>query len=394
MNEAAALGRQAVIVDGVRTPFGRAHAAKGVLRAIRADELAAGCLRELVHRNQLEPALVDEVILGTALSAVELSLNGARQVALLAGLPVTCPAVTVNRLCGSSLQALHQAVHAIQASDADVVLVGGVEKMSGQEPPAPSTLHPRLAAITGRDSMSMGLTAEFLARRFAISRADQDAWALRSHQLGSRRLATRPTGLLPEVMPVDGQDEAGRPIRVDGDQGLRPDSSLAALATLSPAFLPAGGTITAGNSSPRSDGAAALLVMSASRAKSLGCRPLAMVRATATVGVSPAEMGLGPVPAIQKVLRRASLSLGDIDAIELNEAFAAQALACVRRAGLEPDRVNRRGGAIALGHPLGASGARIILSLIHSLHAEDRGMGLATLCIGMGQGMATLLQRP
>jgi acetyl-CoA acyltransferase len=386
--------RQVVIVDGVRTPFGRAHATKGWLRNVRPDELVAGCWRELIRRNALNPALVDDAILGLALSPVELALNGARQASLLAGLPVTCPAVTVNRLCGSSLQALHHAAHAIQAGDADVVLVGGVERMTGQEAPAPAVLHPRLAAITPRESLSMGLTAEFLAHRYGISRADQDAWAVRSHQRASAARSAPPTtGLRPEILPVLGHDDQGLPLVVERDQSLRPDASAESLAALSPAFLPSAGTVTAGNSSPRSDGAAALLVMSAERAKSLGYRPLAIVRATAVAGVSPAEMGLGPVSAIAKVLPRAGLTLADIGSVELNEAFAVQALACIRQAGLNPDRVNERGGAIAIGHPLGASGARITLSLLHSLHNSRQEFGLVAMCIGMGQGIATLLQR-
>jgi acetyl-CoA acyltransferase len=385
--------RQAVIVDGVRTPFGRAHATKGWLRNVRPDELVAGCWRELVRRNALDPALVDEAILGLALSPVELALNGARQASLLAGLPLTCPAVTVNRLCGSSLQALHQAAHAIQAGDADVVLVGGVERMTGQEAPAPAVLHPRLAAITPRESMSMGLTAEFLAHRYGISRADQDAWAVRSHQRSSLAAQTRAPGLQAEVMSVVGHDDQGLPLLIDRDQTLRTDASAESLAALSPAFLSQGGTVTAGNSSPRSDGAAALLVMSAERARSLGYRPLAKVVATAVVGVSPAEMGLGPVSAIAKVLQRGGLTLADIASLELNEAFAVQTLACIRQAGLDPARVNERGGAIAVGHPLGASGARITLSLLDSLHNSRQEFGLVAMCIGMGQGIATLIQR-
>jgi acetyl-CoA acyltransferase len=390
----ASPARQAVIVDGVRTPFGRAHATKGWLRNVRPDELVAGCWRELVRRNALDPAMVDEAILGLALSPVELALNGARQASLLAGLPITCPAVTVNRLCGSSLQALHQATHAIQAGNAEVVLVGGVERMTGQEPPPPSVLHPRLAAITPRESLSMGLTAEFLASRFGITRDEQDAWAVRSHQRASAALAAPPTtGLRPEIFPVVGHDDQGLPLLVDRDQAIRPEASTESLGALSPAFLPSAGTVTAGNSSPRSDGAAALLVMSAERARSLGYRPLAKVVATAVVGVSPAEMGLGPVSAIAKVLPRAGLTLADIGSVELNEAFAVQTLACIRQAGLDPDRVNERGGAIAVGHPLGASGARITLSLLHSLHNSPQDFGLVAMCIGMGQGIATLVQR-
>jgi acetyl-CoA acyltransferase len=381
--------RQAVIVDGVRTPFGRAHPEKGWLRNIHADELAANCLRELIQRNNLDPQLVDDVIVGCALQTGEMSLNAARPIALLAGLPVTCPAVTVNRLCGSSLQALHQAVHAIEAGHADVQLVAGVERMTGQPPPPADLLHPKLSAVTSPAAMSMGLTAEFLAQRHGISRADQDALALRSHQRAAANLNI-------EILPCWGHDERGERCLITCDQTVRPETNLAALGQLPAAFWKNGsvhGTVTAGNSSPRSDGAAALLVMSRETASGLGYRSIAVIKGTAVAGITPSEMGLGPVPAIEKLLSRAKLTLGGIGSIELNEAFAAQALACIRQGGLDPEKVNRRGGAIAIGHPLGASGARLILSLIHTLHSDKSEFGIAAMCIGMGQGIATLLQR-
>lgn len=369
--------RQAVIVDGVRTPFGRAHAEKGWLRNIRADELAAHCLRWLLARNKLDRTTIDDVIVGCALQTGEMSLNAARQIALLAGLPVTCPAVTVNRLCGSSLQALHQAVHAIEAGQADVQLVAGVEKMTDQPAPPLELLHPQLMEVTSKSAISMGLTAEFLAQRYDISRADQDAFAARSHQLAA---AADDMSLIPIAGIVR-------------DQTLRPETNIAALAQLPSAFMDKG-TVTAGNSSPRNDGASALLVMSRETASNLGLKPQAIVSATAVAGVTPSEMGLGPVAAIEKLLQRSQRKLTDIDAIELNEAFAAQALACIRLAQLDPEKVNRRGGAIAIGHPLGASGCRLIMSLIQSLQADGANLGIATMCIGMGQGIATLLERP
>ncbi len=380
------LARQAVIVDGVRTPFGRAHPEKGWLRNVRADELAANCLRVLIQRNNLNPHVVDDVIVGCALQAHEMALNAARQIALLAGLPVTCPAVTVNRLCGSSLQALHQAVHAIEAGHADVQLVAGVEKMTGQAPPPADLLHPLLASVTSPAALSMGMTAEFLAKRYSISRADQDAFALRSHQLATA------ANLQCEILPTWGHAESGERILIDQDQTLRIDANLPSLAKLLPAFLPAG-TVTAGNSSPRNDGAAALLVMSRETASGLGFRQFSLVKGTAVAGVTPSEMGLGPVPAIEKLLNLAKLPLAGIGSIELNEAFAAQAVACIRQGCLDPEKVNRRGGAIAVGHPLGASGCRLILSLIHTLHSDASEYGLAAMCVGMGQGIATLLQR-
>jgi len=378
--------RQAVIVAGVRTPFGRAHPEKGWLRKIRADELAAACLRELIARTQLDPALVDDVIVGCALQTNEMSLNAARQIALLAGLPVTCPAVTVNRLCGSSLQALHQAVHAIEAGQADVQLVAGVEKMTGQPPPPADLLHPQLARVVSSATLSMGLTAEFIAQRYKISRADQDAFAARSHRLAAAASDTT-------LISIIGHNEQGESFLMERDQTLRPDTNTAALAKLSSAFV-AGGTVTAGNSSPRSDGAAALLLMSRETASQLNLEPLVTVCATAVAGVTPSEMGLGPVSAIDKLLQRIKLTLADITAIELNEAFAAQVLACIRLAKLDPEKVNRRGGAIAIGHPLGASGCRLVLSLIQSLQADAAEHGIAAMCIGMGQGIATLLSRP
>ncbi|WP_254512176.1 thiolase family protein [Anatilimnocola floriformis] len=377
--------RAAVIAAGARTPFARAHAEKGWLRNIRADELAAHCIRTLLTQQNLDPEIIDDVIVGCALQTGEMSLNAARQIALLAGLPVTCPAVTVNRLCGSSLQALHQAVHAIEAGHADVQLVVGVEKMTGQTPPPSDLLHPQLAQVTSPAAMSMGLTAEFLAQRYNISRADQDAFAARSHQLAA---ATND----PFVIPISGHNEHGERILIDRDQTVRADTNIAALSRLPAAFVK-GGTVTAGNSSPRNDGAAALLVMSRETASELGLPELAIVRGTAVAGITPSEMGLGPVPAIKKLLQRAKLSLSNIDAIELNEAFAAQALACIRQAELDPEKVNRRGGAIAIGHPLGASGVRLILSLLQSLQTTDTTFGLAAMCIGMGQGIATLLER-
>jgi acetyl-CoA acyltransferase len=383
--------RQAVIVDGLRTPFGRAHPTKGWFRQVRGDELAASCLRELIARNELDVQLVDDVILGIALPTGELSLNAARQISLLAGLPVTCPAATVNRLCGSSLQALNQAAHAIETGAANVIFVGGVERMSAQPAFDPTIFHPQLAKFTSYDSLNMGLTAEHLARTHGISRTDQDAYAARSHELTA---AARPAaGLKPETLPTWGHDESGKHILVASDQCLRPDTTPAALAKLLPAFNTDGGTITAGNSSPRNDGAAALLVMARETALALGHEPLATIRGSATVGITPCEMGLGPVPAIQRLLTRQACDFRSVDHLELNEAFAAQVLACVQVGSLPMEKLNRRGGAIAIGHPLGASGARLVLSLLHSLHSTDSHRGIAALCVGLGQGMATLIER-
>jgi acetyl-CoA acyltransferase len=309
----------------------------------------------------------------------------------MAGLPMATGGTTVNRLCGSSLQALNQAAHAIAAGFEDVQIVGGLEHMHHLPMDHGLDINPKLFHRTSRAALMMGVTAEFLAQTYDISRRDQDAFALRSHQ---RAAAAHAGGQFQrEIVPVYAKDEQGQRFLATTDQCVRPDTSLEALAALEPAFLPKFGTVTAGNSSPLNDGAAALLIMSETKAKALGLTPLVRVRATAVAGVEPCVMGTGPVPAVQKVLKRAGLTLRDIDLIELNEAFAAQALACIRLLGLDEEKVNVRGGAIALGHPLGASGARIATTLIHAMIDRGATLGLATMCIGLGQGIATVFER-
>ena len=309
----------------------------------------------------------------------------------MAGLPVETGGATVNRLCGSSLQALNQAAHSIAAGFEDVQIVGGLEHMQHLPMDHGLDLNPKLFQQTSKAALMMGVTAEFLAQTQGISRQDQDAFALRSHQ---RAAAAHAEGEFKrEIVPVYGRDEQGNRFLATGDQCVRPDTTMEALAALEPAFMPKVGTVTAGNSSPLNDGAAALLVMSDEKAKSLGLKPLVRVRATAVAGVEPCVMGTGPVPAVQKVLKRAGLTLEDIDLIELNEAFAAQALACIRMLGLDEEKVNVRGGAIAIGHPLGASGARIATTLIHTMLDRDANLGIATMCIGLGQGIATVFER-
>jgi acetyl-CoA acyltransferase len=384
--------KHAVVVDCVRTPIGRAHKEKGVFREVRSDDLAVEVVRALVERSGIEPNEIEDVVLGNTQQQGEQGFNAARAVALMAGLPMHTGGATINRLCGSSLQALNQASHAIMAGFEDVQIVGGLEHMHHIPMEADLDLNAKLFTRTSKAALHMGITAEFLAQTHGISRQEQDAFALRSH----RRAAAAQAGgeFKKEMVPVWGRDEAGDRVLVDRDQCVRPDTSAEALGALKPAFLPPGlGTVTAGNSSPLNDGAAALLIMSDEKAKALGLKPLVRVLATAVVGVEPAVMGSGPVPATQKALKRAGLSLKDIDLIELNEAFAAQSIACIRMLELDEEKVNVRGGAIAIGHPLGASGARISTTLIHNMIDRGANLGLATMCIGVGQGIATIFER-
>ena len=398
--------KTAVVIDCCRTPIGRSHAEKGVFRDVRSDDLAVAVVRALVERTGIDPAAIEDVVLGNTQQTREQGMNVARTVGLMAGLPVDAGGATVNRLCGSSLQALAQASHAILADAEDVQIVGGLEHMHHIPMDAGIDLNPKLFTRTSKGALMMGITAEFLAQTQGISREEQDKFALASHQkataaynngdgaVAGATSATESAGAFAhEIIPVWGRDEAGNRILVERDQCVRPDASLEALAALQPAFMPGMGTVTAGNSSPLNDGAAALLIMSEDRAKSLGLTPLVKVRATAVAGVDPAVMGTGPVPATQKALHRAGLTLADIDLIELNEAFAAQALACIRMLDMDEAKVNVRGGAIAIGHPLGASGARIATTLIHAMHDRDAALGLATMCIGVGQGIAVIFER-
>ena len=381
----------AVVIDCVRTPIGRAHKDRGWFRDVRSDDLAVACVRALVERTGIAPGEIEDVILGNTQQTGEQGLNAARSVALMAGLPVETGGATVNRLCGSSLQALNQAVHSIAAGFENVQIVGGLEHMQHLPMDHGLDINPKLFQQTSKAALMMGVTAEFLAQTQSISREDQDAFALRSHQ---RAAAAHAKGEFQrEIVPVYGRDEQGNRFLATSDQCVRPDSTLEALSALEPAFMPKVGTVTAGNSSPLNDGAAALLIMSEEKATALGLKPVVRVRVTAVAGVEPCVMGTGPVPAVQKVLKRAGLTLQDIDLIELNEAFAAQALACIRMLGLDEEKVNVRGGAIALGHPLGASGARIATTLINTMIDRGANLGIATMCIGLGQGIATVFER-
>jgi acetyl-CoA acyltransferase len=383
--------KRPVIVAAVRTPIGRSHKEKGVFRDVRSDDLAVVAIKGLVERSGIDPAQIEDVVLGNTQQQGEQGLNVARTVALMAGLPMQSGGATINRLCGSSLQALNQAAHSIIAGAEDVQIVGGLEHMQHIPMDAGIDLNPKLFERTSKGALLMGVTAEFLAQTQGISREDQDAFALRSHQRAAA--ATAKGEFKPEIVPVYGRDEAGNRILVETDQCIRADASMKALAALKPAFMPGMGTVTAGNSSPLNDGAAAVLIMSEEKAKALGLKPLVRIVATAVVGVEPAVMGTGPVPAVKKVLGRAGMKLTDIDLIELNEAFASQALACIRMLKLDEAKTNVRGGAIAIGHPLGASGARIATTLVHTMIDKGAATGLATMCIGVGQGIATIFER-
>jgi acetyl-CoA acetyltransferase family protein len=399
---------EAVIVSAVRSPIGRAH--KGVLKDIRADDLAAYIVRAAIERvPKLDPALVEDVILGCAFPEGEQGMNLARLVAALAGLPETAGGVTVNRFCASSLQAVNMAAQNIMLGLGDVVIAGGIESMSrvpmgGFNP----SFNPRLVPANADDDkkganinnpfpsceldyahfsyIPMGMTAENVAREYGISREAQDAFALRSHQ---RALAATDNGTFKrEIIPIPLPN--GRLMEID--EGPRRDTSLERLASLEPVFIK-GGTVTAGNSSPLNDGASAVILMSDVLARDLGITPLARVHTMAVAGVRPDVMGIGPIPAVRKLLKRANLQIGDIDIVELNEAFAAQSLAVARTLGIDEEKLNPHGGAIALGHPLGSSGARLIATLINDLQTQDKTLGIATLCVGGGQGLATLIER-
>ncbi len=380
----------------------------GQLKDVRPDDLAAIALKEAVSRAGVNPADVYDVILGCANQAGEDNRNVARMALLLAGFPVGVPGQTVNRLCGSGMQAAIAAAREIQAGAADVIVAGGVESMTrapwvmakpdGPFPRGPQTafdtsigwrlVNPKMAEMYG--TLQMGETAERVAQKYEISREDQDAFALRSHQ---RAVAAQGSGRLAEEMvPVEVPQRKGPPLRLTDDEGPRVDSSLEALARLRPAFAE-GGSVTAGNSSPLNDGATALVLMSSDEAKRRGVQPLARFVAAAAAGVHPDYMGIGPVPSSLKALEKAGLQPSDMEVVELNEAFASQSLACVRLLGLDEERVNVNGGAIALGHPLGSSGARLVGTLVREMRHRNAKYGLATMCIGVGQGIASIWER-
>lgn len=398
--------RYAVIVDTLRTPIGR-H--RGALAPVRPDDLGAIVIRELVARTKLDPVLIDDVYWGAANQAGEDNRNAARMAVLLAGLPDSVPGTTVNRLCASGLEAVAISARMIEAGHGDVFIAGGCESMSraplvlpkpdeafvrGNQTMYDTTLgwrmtNPKLAARY--PPFSMGETAENVAEQRKISREDQDAFALQSQQRAAA--AINAGRLAEEIVPVEIDLGRGKKTTVSVDEHPRPETTLADLAKLKPAFRE-GGTVTAGNSSGLNDGAAGLVLMEAGAAKRLGHKPLAVVRASASAGVDPSCMGLGPIPATRKALARAGWQISDLDVIELNEAFAAQALACISELGLDPAKVNVNGGAIALGHPLGCSGARLAGTLVREMLRRKARRGLATLCVGVGQGLSVLFERP
>jgi 3-oxoadipyl-CoA thiolase len=397
--------KEAWIVEALRTPFGRYG---GALSGVRPDDLAATVLEAVVARSGVSAADIDDVILGCANQAGEDNRNVARMALLVAGYPVEVPGQTVNRLCGSGLQALAAAANAIAVGDAEVVVAGGVESMSraplvtlkpesglerGNRELVDTTIgwrfvNPRLHAKY--PAISLGETAERVADQWHVSREAQDELALASQQ---RAAVAGASGIhAEEIVPVSIPQRSGAPIVVDRDEHPRPDTSAAALAKLKPAFA-ADGTVTAGNASGINDGAAALLVVESERARALGLKPYARIVATAVAGVDPSVMGAGPIPAIRKLLERTGLTVADIDRVELNEAFASQAVACITELGLDPAKTNVHGGAIALGHPLGASGARMATTLVRELRRSGGRYGIAAMCVGVGQGIAMLVER-
>jgi acetyl-CoA acyltransferase len=381
---------QAVIIDAVRTPIGRAHPEKGIYRDVRADDLSADLMRALLERVGIPAEEIEDIQWGCVQQQGEQGYDIARMAALIAGLPIEVAGVTVSRNCGSSLQAINQAAQSIVAGCENVQIAGGVEHMHHLPMELGFNPSPRIYFHHSQATMSMGVTAENLALRFRISRKEQDEFALRSHQRAAQ--ATDSGAFAKEIIPTWGRDEEGRKKILTEDQGIRRDSTLESLGALKPAFMPEGGTVTAGNSSPLNVGAAALVMMSEEKARELNLQPKVKVRAMAVAGVDPSVMGLGPVPAVHKALQRARLKLEDMDLIEINEAFAAQTLAVMRLLKVNPEKVNVRGGAIAIGHPLGASGARISATLIHAMMDHKARLGLATMCIGAGQGIATIYE--
>lgn len=397
--------KEAVIVEAVRTPMGR-HS--GILKDVRTDDLGAYIIAKLVGKTGINKEEIEDVYFGCTNQAGEDSRNVARNASLLAGLPYTIPGATVNRLCGSGLEAINQAGRAVETDHGDLFVAGGVESMTRgpwvMGKPANSF---QRGDVTMYDSslgwrfpnkrmgelyslINNGETAENVAEKYHINRQDQDEFALGSH---SKALKAQEEGRLKdEIMPFEIQQRNGAPIVLSKDEGPRADTSLEKLAALQPSFKK-GGTVTAGNSSPLSDGAAALLVTTPQKAEQLKLKPMVRIVASATAGVHPNYMGIGPIPATQKALKRAGLTIDQIDLVELNEAFASQVLACARELGIDLKKLNVNGGAIALGHPLGCSGARIMTTLIHEMKKRGSRYGLATMCIGVGQGIATIVER-
>lgn len=383
--------KDVVIVDGVRTAMGKSK--NGMFRNVRADTMSAELVRALIKRNEFDTKLVEDVIWGCVNQTLEQGLNIGRNIGLLAGLPRTTGGQTVNRLCGSSMQAIHTAAAQIMTNQGDVFVIGGVEHMGHVGMMHGVDLNPKASKHYAKASNMMGLTAEMLGRMNGISREEQDAFGVESHKRAWA--ATQAGRFANEIIGIEGHDQDGNLQLCTVDEVIRPDANLAAFEALRPVFDPKNGTVTAATSSALSDGASAMLLMSAQRAKDLGLKPRARIRGMAIAGCDAAIMGYGPVPATQKALKRAGMTLDDIQTVELNEAFAAQGLSVIKALGLgdRMDDINVNGGAIALGHPLGCSGARIAVTLLNAMEQQDTQLGLATMCIGLGQGIATIIER-
>lgn len=385
--------RDVVIVDAVRTPMGKSR--NGMYRNVRAENLSSLLVQALQERNPAwDVAQTEDVIWGCVNQTLEQGMNVARIIGMMAGLPRTVAAQTVNRLCGSSMQALHTAAQGIMTGNGDVFVVGGVEHMGHVAMTHGVDLNPAASKVVAKGSAMMGLTAEALGMMYGITREEQDAFALRSHQKAWE--ATQQGRWTNEIVAIEGHDADGNKVLCEIDEVIRPETTMESLANLKPVFDPRNGTVTAGTSSALSDGAAAMLVMSAEKASEFGLKPRAKIRAMAVAGCDAAIMGYGPVPATQKALARAGLTIEDIDYVELNEAFAAQSLPVIKDLGLSDvmeEKVNLNGGAIALGHPLGCSGARITGTLLNVMEGQGGTLGLATMCIGLGQGIATVIER-
>lgn len=385
--------KEVVVIDCIRTPMGRSK--NGMFRNVRAETLSAHLMSKLLERNpDIDPTEIEDIIWGCVQQTKEQGFNVARNAQLLTDIPRSVSAVTVNRLCGSSMQALHDAAKGIMTGQGDVFMIGGVEHMGHVPMNFNLDFHPGLAKHTAKASGSMGMTAELLGRQNGISREMQDAFGARSHQ---RAFKAQQEGRWDsEIVATQGHDADGILKSIRHDEVIRPDSTVDTMAALRPVFDPVNGTVTAGTSSALSDGASAMLLMSADRAKELGLTPRAKIRSMGVAGCDAAIMGFGPVPATKKALKAAGMTMDDIELAEFNEAFAAQALSCIKQLGWIDsfdDKVNLNGGAIALGHPLGCSGSRISTTLINLMEANDKSVGLATMCIGLGQGIATVFER-
>ncbi|TPD51525.1 MAG: acetyl-CoA C-acyltransferase FadA [Thalassolituus maritimus] len=385
--------KDVVVVDAVRSPMGRSKG--GVFRNVRAETISANLINALFERNpDVNPALVEDIIWGCVNQTKEQGFNVARQIGLMTVVPKEAGALTVNRLCGSAMSAIHTAAQAIQTGNGDVFVVGGVEHMGHVDMQHGFDHNPEASKYSAKASNMMGLTAEMLGKMHGITREQQDEFAARSHRLAHK--ATQEGKFENEIVPMYGHDADGKEVLVTKDETIRPETTAESLSGLRPAFDPKGGTVTAGTSSQITDGASAMLLMSYEKAQELGLKPRARILGMAVAGVDAAIMGYGPVPATKKALKRAGLETTDIDYWELNEAFAAQSLPCIKDLKLKDiaeDRINIHGGAIALGHPLGCSGARISTTLINVLEQNNGKYGVSTMCIGLGQGIATVWER-